>query len=891
MRALPLQAQLVRMRADGMSGSTTPEVTESLAGTASGRFALSGAGRALLCAIGVTWVTAVAMAVGGTPAVLGELIEVMGASMAWLAAAAVITLGLLVAVALDRRAVRAGNMRDLLAQALEAFPYGVQIKDTELRYVWMNPAHTRRVGFRPEAWLGKRPDEIGIEPALAVAAMAHDRRVLAAGEAEGPEEQVFRDSEGNIEHVALVTKVPLLRDGKVGHILTVGVEVTDLQRARAAAEEARRQLLAVVDNVPVGLQVKGADGRFRWVNRAFERLYGVDGAAIVGKRVDELSRDPAVIDEALRHDREVIASGTVLGPYENDFYSAAGEWHRMLVSKVPLHDADGRVAEIMTVGVDITARKRAESALEKLNTELEQRVAQRSAELAKSSGLVATVVQSAPVPIVVFDRQGRITAWNPAAERLTGYTAAEANAAQAVARDEQGQSQFAEMAQRIRRGESFSGIDARRRAKDGREIELLISGAPLVGADGAIDGAVGIWLDVTAQRAMERQLRQAQKMEAIGQLTGGVAHDFNNLLAVVIGNLELLSDRTGDDARMQRIVQEAINAAERGAGLTRRLLAFARRQALSPTATDVNALVAGMAPLLQRALGETVAVEFATAAGLWPALVDASQLENAILNLSINARDAMPSGGKLRISTANAVLDRDYTGQHAEVAPGDYVSICVSDTGTGIAPEILDQVFEPFFTTKEVGKGSGLGLSMVFGFVKQSGGHVRIYSEPGLGTSVTLYLPRVAGAGMASADAATRAVSPGRGETILLVEDNEQLRETAAGMLTALGYRVVGAGEAQAALVLLDAHPEIRLLFSDVVLPGGVNGFELAREARRRRPGLPVVFASGFVDPSMVQDSGFAEDILLLGKPFRRAELAEKVRAGLMPRGRAMMPD
>jgi len=868
-----------------MTGSTTPGVTESLSRSDPGRFALSGAGHAMLVAVGVTWVVAVALAVGGTPTVLGEAIATVGASAAWLMAAGAVSLALLGAMALDRRAMRAGAMRDLLAGALEAFPYGVQIKDAELRYVWLNPAHARNMGRRPEELLGRRTDEIGVAPALVAGAMAHDRRVLAAGRVEGPVQQVFRDASGAIAHVVMVTKVPLQRDGKVGHIMTVGADVTELQRARAEAEEARRQLLAVVDNVPVGLQVKGVDGRFRWVNRAFERLYGVSGTAIVGKRVDELSRDPSVIEEAQRHDREVLATGAVLGPYENDFYSASGEWHRMLVSKVPLRDADGDVTEIMTVGVDITARKRAEAALEQLNAELEQRVVERSAELAKSSELVAKVVQSAPVPIVVFDARGRITGWNPAAERLTGYTAAEANAAQAAARDEQGQAQFAEMAQRIRRGESFSGVEARRRAKDGREIELLMAGAPLIGADGAIDGALGIWLDVTEQRAMERQLRQAQKMEAIGQLTGGVAHDFNNLLAVVIGNLELLTDRIDGDAVVRQLVQEAIAAAERGAGLTRRLLAFARRQALSPSATDVNALVTGMAPLLQRALGETIAVEFATAVGVWPALVDASQLESAILNLSINARDAMPAGGKLKISTANAVLDRDYTAHHAEVTPGEYVSISVSDTGTGIAPDILDQVFEPFFTTKEVGKGSGLGLSMVFGFVKQSGGHLRIYSEPGLGTNVTLYLPRVADARAVAEGTAGVAVSPGRGETILLVEDNEELRETARGMLAALGYGVLDAGEAQAALALLDAHPEIRLLFSDVVLPGGVNGFELAREARHRRPGLPVVFASGFVDPSMVQDSGFAEDILLLGKPFRRAELAEKLQAGLALRG------
>jgi signal transduction histidine kinase len=288
-------------------------------------------------------------------------------------------------------------------------------------------------------------------------------------------------------------------------------------------------------------------------------------------------------------------------------------------------------------------------------------------------------------------------------------------------------------------------MDARRRRKDGREIDLLISGAPLRRADGSINGAVGTWLDVTEQRAVERQLRHAQRMEAVGQLTGGVAHDFNNLLAIVIGTLDLLLQQLPADGEPQELVNQAIEAAERGAALTRRLLAFARQQTLRPVATGINALIAGMQPLLQRAVGEPIVITLQAQADLWPARVDPGQLEHAILNLAVNARDAMPQGGTLAIATFNTVIEPDNTVDQTDATAGDYVCIRVSDSGTGIPPDTLPRVFEPFFTTKEVGQGSGLGLSMVFGFVKQSGGQVRIDSELGAGTSVTLYLPRAAG--------------------------------------------------------------------------------------------------------------------------------------------------
>jgi PAS domain S-box-containing protein len=393
-----------------------------------------------------------------------------------------------------------------------------------------------------------------------------------------------------------------------------------------------------------------------------------------------------------------------------------------------------------------------------------------------------------------------------------------------------------------------------------------------------------------AQRQLaEEQLRQAQKMDAIGQLTGGVAHDFNNLLTVILGGLETVERQLGKlpgdgaQARIERAVAMARHGAERAATLTSRLLAFARRQPLQPQPIDANALVTGLADLLQRTLGETVALETVAGAGLWRALADAAELENALVNLAVNARDAMPAGGRLTIETSNACLDADYVASVAEpVEAGQYVLIAVSDTGHGMDESALERAFEPFFTTKDVGRGTGLGLSQVYGFIRQSGGHVRIYSELGRGTTVKLYLPR-SHAGRAERTATADANHPAsRGsETILVVEDHEDLLAYSSGLLRELGYRVLAAPHAEAALVLLQREPAIALLFTDLVLPGGTDGCQLAAEARNRRPGLKVLFTSGYARNAVLRDGRLEPGMDLLTKPFSGQALAARVRAAL----------
>lgn len=412
---------------------------------------------------------------------------------------------------------------------------------------------------------------------------------------------------------------------------------------------------------------------------------------------------------------------------------------------------------------------------------------------------------------------------------------------------------------------------------DGDAVTVIDRGFVIRDEQGGAVRMLGSMIDVTERRELEERLQQAQKMEAVGQLTGGIAHDFNNLLTVILGNTELLGEEL-QDHRLRGLAEMAVKAAERGAELTNRLLAISRRQALQPSAVDINELVENMRGLLERALGEDIDIDFIQAPDLWPAEVDPGQLETAILNLAINARDAMPEGGYLTLETNNAFLDEDYAEVHQEVMPGNYVKISVSDSGTGMPPDTLTRAFEPFFTTKEVGKGSGLGLSMIYGFVKQSFGHIKIYSEVGEGTTVKLYLPLANANSEGKHDFHTKPDTTGGSEHILVVEDNALVREHLISQLKLLGYRVTGADNGHKALDLIQQEKHFDLLFTDVVMPGGINGRELANAARTIKPGLRILFTSGYTENAIVHNGRLDPDVHLLSKPYHLKELAAKVR-------------
>ncbi|MBT5878451.1 MAG: PAS domain-containing protein, partial [Rhodospirillaceae bacterium] len=402
---------------------------------------------------------------------------------------------------------------------------------------------------------------------------------------------------------------------------------------------------------------------------------------------------------------------------------------------------------------------------------------------------------------------------------------------------------------------------------------------PVFDANGVMTGIGTVSVDIAERKAIEDQLRQAQKMEVVGQLTGGVAHDFNNLLGVIIGNLDFLGEEIDGNKDQEEYVAIATRASLQAAELTNRLLAFSRRQALSPKIVDLNALIHGMTDLLERTLGETISIRAILPADLKLVLVDASQLETALLNLAVNALHAMPGGGLLTIETCNTELDREYTERHDEVAAGDYVMMAISDTGVGMSSDVLDQVFEPFFTTKDVGEGSGLGLSMVFGFLKQSGGHISIYSEEGEGTTVKLYFPvSKVDTQPSIADSEPAAIPLGSGETVLIVEDNLDLLNMAVKCVSSLGYKTLTALNAQEALTVFGDGAGIDVLFTDVVLPGGVNGVALAKAALERRPTLRVLYTSGYTENAIVHNGVIDDDIVLVEKPYRRETLSYRLR-------------
>ena len=410
---------------------------------------------------------------------------------------------------------------------------------------------------------------------------------------------------------------------------------------------------------------------------------------------------------------------------------------------------------------------------------------------------------------------------------------------------------------------------------DGVYRELLDNGAAYY-RDG-FAGYFGSCIDISDRTEMEAQLRQAQKMEAIGQLTGGVAHDFNNLLQVIGGNLQLLGKEIPRQERAERRLQTAIEAVVRGSQLANQLLSFARGQSLEPRAINLGRVIRGMDDLLRRSLGEAVEIETVVAGGLWITYVDPTQVESALLNLAVNARHAMGGRGKLTIEAGNARLDDDYAAKHVEVTAGQYVMVAVTDTGCGMPAAVLERVFDPFFTTKARGEGTGLGLSLVHGFVKQSGGHTKLYSELGHGTTVRLYLPRAHMREDAPVEVATGAVTGGT-EVVLLVEDDDNVRATTADMLADLGYCVLRARNADAAMTVIESGASIDLLFADVVMPGEFGVRELARKAQQHLPGLPVLFTSGYTDNAIIHGSRLDQGVELLSKPYTQDELARKLR-------------
>jgi PAS domain S-box-containing protein len=613
------------------------------------------------------------------------------------------------------------------------------------------------------------------------------------------------------------------------------------------------------------------DGTIVSWNAGAQRFKGYSAEEIIGRHFSCFYTPE---DQATGLPARALGTARDAGTFQAEGWRVRKDGSRFWASVVidPIHAEDGRLVGFAKVTRDVGEKKAAEEAL---------RQSEQQFRL-----LVQGVVDYA---IYMLSPEGLITNWNTGAQRIKGYAREEVLGTHfsRFYTLEDRAAGIPERALLTARTEGRFEQEGWRVRKDGSHFVAHVIIDPLHDADGQFIGFAKITRDITEKHKTAQALKQAekalahsQKMETVGKLTGGVAHDFNNLLQVIAGNLQLLAREVTGNERAERRLQNALAGVRRGAKLASQLLAFGRRQALEPKIVNVGRLVSTMDDMLQRALGETIEVRTRVEAGVWNAFVDWGQLENAVLNLAVNARDAMELGGKLTIEISNTSLDDAYARAHTEVNAGQYVMVVISDTGSGMPADVLAQVFEPFFTTKPEGKGTGLGLSMVYGFVKQSGGHIQVYSEVGHGTTVKLYLPRAHGEGEEIVRNDGRPAVGGT-ETVLVAEDDEQVRETVVETLKELGYQVLTASDAEGALAVLKSGLKVDLLFTDVVMPGPLRSPELAAKARQWQPGIAVLFTSGYTRNAIVHGGKLDEGVELLSKPYSREALARKVRHAL----------
>jgi two-component system cell cycle sensor histidine kinase/response regulator CckA len=537
----------------------------------------------------------------------------------------------------------------------------------------------------------------------------------------------------------------------------------------------------------------------------------------------------------------------------------------------------GSLAAVLAVGIalrmvqrDVRLRIGVEEALREARDELEDRVRERTAEL-------EAVIETSPLSISAIDPKGNILIWNRAAEQTFGWTREEMIGKPYRPVDAEDQKVYEDVLRRVSAGAPIVGYETRGKRKDGTCVDVAVYSAPLQGSDGRPFGVLAVIADLTEQKRLHDRLRQSQKMEAVGKLAGGIAHDFNNLLTAITGYTDLLFLRLPGDIG-KRELSEIRKASDRAASLTRQLLAFSRQQVLQPKVIDVNAVVGNLSAMLSRLIGEDIELVASLNEGVGRVRADPFQVEQVLMNLAVNARDAMPRGGKLTIETANVVLDEPYTRTHPDVKPGPYVMIAVSDTGVGMDAETRTRIFEPFFTTKELGKGTGLGLSTVYGIVKQSQGHMWVYSEPGQGATFKVYLPLHEDAPEPAVAPPPTMVVPRGWETILAVEDEESLLNLVSEILKDAGYNVLAAqGPKEALRVLLEHRDGIHLLLTDVVMPG-MSGRGLADKVAAERPGIRVLYMSGYTDNAIVHHGVLDSGVVFIQKPFTPDALIKKVR-------------
>ncbi len=690
-------------------------------------------------------------------------------------------------------------------------------------------------------------------------------------EVESPVDRVFLEGVvvGLANHTVLLSRdgreIPIsdsgapIRDesGAISGVILVFRDQTAERKAQARLLESEEMFRATFEQAAVGMVHLAPDGRILRANRAYREMTGYSADELSSMSFMDITppEDRAACMDCMSRlmngkaltcgieKRQVCKDGSIV-------------WVELTASVV--NDDAGRPGYFVVSVKDITGRKEAERELR----------------------LLSAAVEQAGETIVVTDRDGGIQYVNAAFERTTGYTREEAvgQNPRILKSGKQPESYYRELWETISSGRSWRGRFVNRR-KDGTLYTEDAFISPVFDESGQIVNYVGLKTDVTEHVKVQAQLQQAQKMESVGMLAGGVAHDFNNMLGVIMGYAELALSRIGQDSPVRAHLEKILSAAERSTGIIRQLLAFARRQTAAPVVLDINKTAEDMLKMLKRLIGEDIELAWLPASGLWPVKIDPAQVDQILANLCVNARDAIADVGKITIETANVNLDEAYCARHPGFVPGDYVMLAVSDTGCGMDKETLEKAFEPFFTTKEIGKGTGLGLSTVYGIVKQNAGFINIYSEPGKGTTVKIYLPRVGGAAVEIKEA-PKDVPGGRGETVLVVEDDETILDLAEAMLEGLGYRVLRALTWEKAMELAGSYTDIRLLLTDVVMPG-MNGRELAGRLSAIAPGLKVLYMSGYTSNVIAHHGVLDEGVKFLQKPFTLRDIAWKVREAI----------
>ena len=740
----------------------------------------------------------------------------------------------------------------LLQGITEGTTDAVFVKDLEGRYLMINTAGARFLGKSVNEVIGKVDSGL-FAPEVGRVIMDRDRQVMQSNETQTYEE--FGTAAG-VTRLYLATKGPF-RDpsGQVIGLLGICRDITDRRRADEEIRQSQEKLRTHIENTPLAVVEWDLDFRVVSWNSSAERIFGYTRQEAIGQH-GHFIVPPEVRPKVDVVWRELLSKKGGMRGSPNDNITKKGEIISCEWYNTPLVDDAGRVFGVASLVQDVTEKERAE---------------------AKFRGLL----ESAPDAMVVVNGEGRIVLVNAQTEKLFGYQREELlNRPIEMLMPERfrgrhsahrmeffAKPQVREMGKRM----ELEGL-----RKDGTEFPIEVSLSPLKTSQGMLVSS-GI-RDVTERIALEERLRQSQKMEAVGRLAGGVAHDFNNLLTVILGYTQILADGMPKGSRMAESTAQIKSAADRAAGITRQLLAFSRKQVLSPRVINLNDIMLNLDSLLRRLIGEDIEVLTVPANDLGTVKADPGQIEQVIMNLALNSRDAMPRGGKLTLETSNATLDGTYARDHQPVEPGRYVMLAVSDTGVGMTPETMTRIFEPFYTTKEVGKGTGLGLSMVYGIVKQSGGYIWVYSEPNQGTTFKIYLPRV-DQPVQEGGAEKKTANVMRGtETILLVEDDPQLRQLSSSVLAHCGYNVLTASNPEEGLAICKAnHREIRLLVTDVIMPR-MNGRQLAEQILKVCPKIRVLYISGYTDNAIVHYGVLDPGLWFLPKPFTLSALVAKVR-------------